>query len=426
VRSITGYREYDENTFNDFDATGYIMYDTANVLRQKQFSQELQLAGDFASDRIQYLLGAYYFNEYIFNRIELCTGTDQPRLVNRCLRSINNVGLDVESVALFGQVGWDITDRLNVFAGLRWTRETKEQSFDSQLNNLDRVVTALPPIAIPPPGTVRQALPFTVVEDTFSATTPRVGFDFEFIDDIHLYASYSEGFKSGGFTGRPSNAAIQPFDPERVKSYESGLKTLLFDRALRLNASVFQSDYQDIQLLVFTPISGLFETRNAGDARIRGFEIEADARLGRQLRVGASVGHLDAEYTRLSPQVAGITLNTPLPLTPEWTYSASGAYRQPLGERIGEVRLRADYNYRGTVSYQLEADPLEVQDGYGLLNLRATYVLPNDRIQLSLFGTNVTDEYYLTNAQDTLAGNGTAFGGVGRPREWGLELSLRF
>jgi iron complex outermembrane receptor protein len=176
---------------------------------------------------------------------------------------------------------------------------------------------------------------------------------------------------------------------------------------------------------VFTAVSGLFETRNAGDSRIRGFEVEADANISERLSLRASLGHLDAGYRRLSTQVAGITLDTPLPLTPEWTYSLSGEYRQPLGT-IGELQLRADWQYRSEVSFQLEADPLERQPGYGLLNLRATWVLPDDRFRVAVFGTNVTDQFYLTNAQDATSGNGVAFGGVGRPAEWGLELDVRF
>jgi len=425
LKSITGWRRYIESTFNDFDSTGYVLYDNSNVLRQQQISQELQFSGRIGN-RAEFLVGLFYFGENANNRVDLCTGTDQPRLVNRCLRSRNNISLKVDSFAAFGQASWDITDWLNLFAGVRWTTETKMQQNDSVLDNLDRVVTVLPPIAIPAPGTIRVALPFTQVSNTFNAVTPRFGFNVALADRIKLYGSYAEGFKSGGFTGRPSSSIILPFDPETVQTFEAGVKAEFFDRLLRVNASVFQSDYKNQQLLVFTATSGLFETRNAGDSRIRGFELEVDANITKQLSLRGSVGHLNARYITLSPQVANVTLATPLPLTPEWTYSLSGEYRQPLGEKVGELRLRADWQYRSEVSFQLEADPLERQRGYGLLNLRMTWVLPDDRFQIAAFGTNVTNTDYLTNAQDTLVGNGTAFGGVGRPAEWGIEMGVRF
>ena len=425
LKSITGRRKYDETTYNDFHGTGFVMYDNASRLEQQQISQELQLSGRIGSD-VEFLLGAFYFGEEATNQVDLCTGTDQPRLVNRCLRSRNNIRLNVDSFAAFGQASWDVTDRINLFAGLRWTTERKQQQNMSLLDNLDRVATVLPPIAIPAPGTTRVALPFTQVQQTFTAFTPRVGFNVQLADRVKFYGSYAEGFKSGGFNGRPSSSIIIPFDPETVRTYEAGLKTEFFDRLLRVNASIFQSDYKNQQLLVFTPVSGLFETQNAGDSRIRGFEFEVNANINERLAFSGTLGHLDAGYRTLSPNVANITLDTPLPLTPAWTYSLSGEYRQPLGEKIGELRLRADWQHRSQVSFQLENDPLERQPAYGLLNLRATFVLPDDRFRIAVFGTNVTDTEYLTNAQDTLRGNGTAFGGIGRPREWGIELGVNF
>lgn len=423
LKSITGWRAFDEDSFADFDGTGFVMYDNASVLRQEQFSQELQLSGQIGN--LNFLLGGYYFSEDAFNNVTLCTGTNQARLVNRCLRSRNNIWLDVESIAAFGELSWDVTDWLNIFGGLRWTRETKDQANDSLLDNREGVVTVLPPIAIPAPGTTRVALPFTEVSGTFSAVTPRIGVNLQVADRVRVYASFAEGFKSGGFNGRPSSQEIISYDPEEARTYEVGVKADFFDRLLRVNAAVFQSDYRNQQLLVFTAISGLFETRNAGDSRIRGFELELDANISERLALRGTLGHLDAGYRTLSPQVAGITLDTPLPLTPEWTYTISGEYRLPLPD-LGELRLRGDWTYRSQVSYQLENDPLERQPGFGLLNLRATWQLPDERFDIAVFGTNVTDKEFLTNAQDSRSGNGVAFGGIGRPAEWGVELNMRF
>jgi iron complex outermembrane receptor protein len=195
--------------------------------------------------------------------------------------------------------------------GLRWTSETKQQQNRSLLDNLDRVATLLPPIAIPAPGTTRVALPFTQVQQTFTAVTPRVGFNVRLADRINLYGSFAEGFKSGGFNGRPSSSLIIPFDPETVETYEVGLKTEFFDRLLRANFSVFQSDYKNQQLLVFTPISGLFETQNAGDSRIRGFEVDVTANVSSRLALSGTLGHLDAGYRTLAPNVANISSTPP-------------------------------------------------------------------------------------------------------------------
>ncbi len=425
VRLISAYRGYDEVQNNDFDGTGFTLYDNTNRLRQRQFSNELQLSGTGFDDRLTYLFGLYHFSEQVFNEIVLCTGSNRARLVPGCLRSANTIDLDIESVASFANLGFRLTDTLEITGGIRTTRETKVQSNTSVLDNRDGLPTPLAPIAMPLPGTQRVVIPFTTVQQTFVATTPKVGINWKPADRVLVYGSYAQGFKSGGFTGRPSNAQIRRYNPETVDTFELGVKTELLDRRLRLNAAAFKSDYKDIQLLVFTPTVGLFETANAGDARIQGFEVEADARFG-NLNLRATLGHIDAKYTRIAPDAANVTLNTRLPLTSEWSYTLGAQYNIPLGEAAGKLSLRADWNWRSTFSYQIEGDPLEVQPGYGLLNLRATYAFPDDKMRLSLFVTNATDKAYLTNAQDSRTGNGVAFGGPGAPREWGAELSFRF
>lgn len=425
LRVISAYRSYKENQNNDFDGTGFVFYDNTNRLKQSQFSNELQLAGTVFDQRLDFLIGGYFYGEQIFNEIILCTGSNRGRLVPGCLKSANTIDLDVESVAIFGNANFKLTDTLTLTGGLRVTEETKRQNNTSTLDNRDGLPTPLAPIAMPLPGTQRVVIPFTQVQQTFNASTPKFGVNWKPTRDIMIYGSYAQGFKSGGFTGRPSNAQIRRYNPETVDTYEVGVKTELFDRKLRLNAAAFTSDYKDIQLLVFTATNGLFETANAGDARIRGFEVEADARVG-PLDLRATLGYIDAGYTRLAPDAANITLATPLPLTSKWSYTLSGQYNLPLGTNRGSLALRADWNWRSTFSYQIEADPLEVQPDYGLLNLRATYAFPGDAARISVFGTNITNTVYLTNAQDARSGNGVAFGGPGAPREWGAELVLKF
>ncbi len=423
LRSITGYRSYDEDQESDFDATGFGLYDSSNRIRQNQLSQEFQLAGDVADGAVTFLLGAYWFAERVTSDVVLCTGSNRRLGVPGCLKSDNLIDIDTVSSAAFANLGWNITDRLELVGGIRFTRETKRQTYVSILDNRDGVPSALPPIAIPPPGTVRTVLPRTTVNATFNATTPRLGANVKLSDDVLLYGFYARGFKSGGFSGRPSAAQILPYRPETVDTFEVGAKTELFDRRARLNLSAFTSDYKDLQLLVFVPATGLFETANAGDARIRGAEAELAARLA-GFELGGSVGYLDAGYRRVSPQVLGVTLDDRLPLTSEWTIGLFGQYAIPLG--ASELRLRADWNWRSTFSFQIENDPLEVQPSYGLLNLRATWVAPNDRFRLAVFGTNVTNERYFANMQDSRDGNGVAFGGPGAPAEWGAELTIRF
>jgi len=423
LKSISAYRAYDETVFNDFDGTGYAIYDFRQDLKQDQLSQEIHLSGKGFDDRLNWLGGVYAYREDVENLIDLCVGTTRPRFDPVCLRSINFIGLKVSSIAAFGQVRFAVTDKLELYAGLRSTRETKKQRFFSLLRN-DGVNSVLPTFAIPGPGQTRVALPLSAVKDTFDATSPRIGFDYKLTPDVLLYVSYAEGFKSGGFTGRPSNGQIKSYAPEKVKTWEVGAKTELFDHRLRLNAAAFSSEYTDLQLLVFNPSTGLFETNNAGDVDINGAEVEIQARPIDNLSVALSAGWLDASYSRLAPGVVGLTLNSKPPLTPELTYSANVAYTIPMG--ANSLELRADYAWRDDVAFQIENDADELQKAYGLLNLRATYTMDNPRLSIAAYGLNVTEEDYNTGAQDSRSGTGISFAGPGAPAEYGVELQYRF
>jgi iron complex outermembrane receptor protein len=259
----------------------------------------------------------------------------------------------------------------------------------------------------------------TDYEDSWSEWTPKVGLNYEVSSEVLLYASYARGFKSGGFNGRPNPVVagpntgrflpVQSYDPEVLDTYEIGFKSSLLDRRLVLNAAAFFSDYQDVQILTLDPNTAFFNTANAGEVDIFGFEVEAVAEPVEGLRFDLGVGYLDDS----------------LPVTPTWTVNVGGQYEVDLAE-MGSVRLRADYAYRSEVFFQAENNAFDGQDGYGLLNVRGTYTFPNDRVAVSVYGINVTDEEFFTNRQDVLGPLGTATSQLSAPAEWGAELSLRF
>jgi iron complex outermembrane receptor protein len=448
VKSITAWRRTTNTGFTDLDATGFVFYDSFVDTTQSQFSQELQFNGSAFDDRLTWVTGAYFFNEDIDNLVEICIGSNTGvngvavRNDGRCLLNRQGIDLSVQSRALFGQFNFTIVERLTLVGGLRWTSERKNQQFDAELDNTDGVASLLPfnnpPVSFGPIPRFGTVLPTvsprnpalrvpTAYKKTWTDLSPRIGLNFELTQDVLLYASYSEGFKGGGWTGRPSGTgAVQPYDPETVRSYEAGFKAELFDRRLRFNGAVFQSDYNQIQLLVLNPLSGLFETGNAGNARIRGFELEAVAAPISGLTLNAGVGYLHNEYRSLNANVpAEIQLNDKLPLTPKWTINLGAQYRAELAD-LGSVTLRGDYSYRSSFSFQVGNDPLEIEDGYGLLNLRATFQTADERYGLSVYGLNVAGTDYLRSAQDSTADLGTAFGGPGAPAEWGVELRVRF
>lgn len=451
VKSITSYRELDQYHPQDYEATPFSFFEGAFVTDQEQLSQELQVHGTLLEERVDWLLGLYYYQEDVFHNNEVCLGGNNgvppfaPGFAiltgrDNCLQNNQRYDLDIEAWAVFAHVNFHLTDRLTAIAGFRYTDEEKEYAFDNLLDNTAGVFSffGFPPVAFPTLSPDNPALPPGVTpfaQDSWSDVTPKFGLDYRLRDELLLYFSYAEGFKSGGFNGRQSpnvlTGVFDPltsFDPESITTYEIGMKSEWLDRRVRLNVAGFFSTYEDIQLLVVDPASGFFNQINAAEADIDGFELELLARPVERLDLAFTAGYTDAGYSELDPILAanGITADDALVNTPEWTLSAGAQYLFPLGD-YGNFALRGDYVYTDEVCYNPACATFDVQDGVGLVNIRGTWYSPDERLSVSVFGLNVFDEEYYANTQDVIAqGLGVAFALPGRPAEWGIEVSYRY
>jgi iron complex outermembrane receptor protein len=461
LRSITAYRDLSQDITTDYDSTPYAYYEGGFVTDQDQVSQEFQLLGQ--NGRFNWQVGAFYYDEHNehTNVISLggnngCLPPGAPVLgpppdywqypacapgadyatvgVNRRLINNQAFDLDINSIALFGQTTIEITDEWSATAGLRWTDEEKEQSYDFFLDNTDGVANqaGLPPFAFPTfsPRNPNVGIP-TTYKESWSEFTPKLGLEYKPTDGLLYYFSYARGFKSGGFNGRPTPgpggqfAPVQAYDPEEMDSYELGAKTQFADDRVRLNVAAFYSDYKGIQLLRVGE-SGFFETVNAAESRIQGLEAELLARPVPQLQLQAALGYTDNEYQELDPgvQAIGIGFDDNLPLTPELTASFGAQYTLPLFD--GELALRSDYSYRSEVWYEATNTPINRQGGYGLWNARASWSADTGTWGVSLYGLNLGDKEYYTNVQDVTGALGIAFASVSAPREWGVEVRYNF
>jgi iron complex outermembrane receptor protein len=423
---------------------------------QHQFSQELQLSGVSFDDRLTWLLGAYYFDEAAtehgkanlaigtFSALEalvLPAGTTwcglpgaNPRPVASCPPPLrfggagnpNNIGVDVgvdlftrvanESTAFFGQGTYKLTDKLSTTIGLRWTQDRKRLQLIHRREASGAYVVGAP-------GTQ------DTFRDDWSQVTPKLGLELQSTPDVLFYASYAKGYKSGGFNGRPLSGiqeVLTPYDPETVKSYELGAKTAWLDRRVTANLALFYNDYKDMQLTInATPQNFV---RNAGAAEIQGAELEVVSRLARGLDFNFSAGYLDAKYTELDPQLA--TLNPPLTLgmhlvkAPMWTLSTGLQYVFAVGD-VGHLTLRGDWSYKTRVYEDVFNDPRLVQPAFDIVNAYASFTTRNDRWDIALFGTNLTDERYRLSGNSS-GGFGLAESTFAAPREWGATLKYRF
>jgi iron complex outermembrane receptor protein len=338
-----------------------------------------------------------------------------------CAGNPNNIPLDldfqgvnditVENYSAFLHGTFDFTDQWSLSAGARYTYEKKEHDLVYGRVNSGYVIA--------PPGTVR--------EDSWDVVTPKASLNFKFSDSAMTYLSASRGFRSGGYNGRPFyRDAVVSFDPEYVWAYELGLKSEWLDRRLIANLAIYYNDYTDMQLtanVVTSDGNVAVITENAGEAEIKGFEMELHARPVEQFDLVLGVGYTDAKFTEVDPG-ATVTEDSVFLKTPEWDVNLGAEYRIPIG--ASSLALRADYNWRSEWFNDTANTPNLQQDDVGLLNARITFATPDRAWQFAAYGTNLTDERYITGG----VGGGVALGfdeaQYGRPREYGVTVRFGF
>lgn len=439
-KSITAYRAMKARFGRDGDGSPNDYIATDNRQKQHQFSQELQLIGSAFDDRLDWVVGGFYFDEYArdLNDVILASGffgvfeslpgpidgspLNAPTAPGGPGNPIN-VALDldfdifneirIENFAVFGQATYALSDALNVTFGARYTKESKDYTLEHT-----KVASGVP------------IIPFTTVGDTWDAFTPMASIDYRLSPELLAYVSASRGFKGGGFNGRPTvnDTPPVPFNPEKVTSYEAGFKADLAGRSLRINGSVFFSDYTDIQLSrVKANEAGVLvlDLGNAGDAEVKGFELEIQAQPVSDLRFSASLGYTDFEYVELAPGVTDITLDTRQPFVSKWTGSASAAYTVWLGDSHS-LTFRGDVSYRSTYFLDTTNALALRQNGYALANIRITLEDLSNDWEFAGFVTNLTNKYYLEGGLSAESSFGHIEGHFGRPREWGISAKKRF
>ena len=316
----------------------------------------------------------------------------------------------------------NVTDKLSVEGGVRYSHETKTYSFTRHYffyQGLDD------------PTVLNVTLQGT--NDSESKWTPRAIVQYQATPNILAYASYSTGFTAGGINGRPFNTAtdIFPYGPEDVTSYEAGLKTELLGHRLRLNGDVFWTDYTNIQVTELGSAANghpatVFFTANGGEARIKGFELEAELRPVSGLLINASLGYNKFKYTRIDPGVS-LSLDSPQLLVPDWTSSIGAQYTMNLGP-MGTLTPRLDASFQSRVSFSATEpnNPYASQPSYTLLNARLTWRPMDAMWSVSGAVSNLTDKLYYTQKVDGRTGFGTAYGTVGEPREFTITVRRSF
>lgn len=438
LRSITAFRSLEYTDYVDIDATALETGDVLVDVNQEQVSQELQAI--WQSDRWTAIGGLYYLRETVASHQEAYADDLLGTFFGggTFLRTVDD-DLETTSMAAFANVTYDITDRLSISGGIRYTEEEKDYFRTTSTFSSNPLFQANPAAGSP-----------MHPNHTWDDVSGLVSLDYQLTDDFLLYGRVSQGFKSGGFNGRANNAGEDaPYDPETVTSYEVGFKSDWFNNRLRANFAAFYNDYEDFQARVsdFTngvpPIISL-TVLNAGQLEISGAELELSWRATDALTLDAQIGYLDASYGEFADQrfdnspVIGIpdfndsrAFQTPA-FSPDWTMRYGANYVFDLGN-TGELELNAAARFRSRMALAIDNTPVNsnvelpgmFQDDYWLYDASATW-RPNDVFSVALVGRNLSDEVYKTDAQEFSSVGSIRTAYYGAPRTWQVVFSARY
>ena len=502
---IGSYRKFDSFEAYDSDFSGIDIFNvTGNDTTIKTMTHELRLQGDAFDGKLNWLVGGYYSDEKISQAASFALGADYGELVGALLFAPTNGvfganpltvlsgGVDPagttntnlytqnsKSWSVFTHNTLEITDGLKLTLGLRWSDENKDGSF-AQGNNTNALCPAIlgsigagnvpgPLIsnvfglgcfAFTAPADLPQAVAFPLPR-TFASTfsdeeliyTVNVGY--EFAAPVNVYASFTHGYKSGGFN-LDSTAAAGGADPrfrsEKVDAYEVGLKAKLLDNAVTLNIAGFHEEFTDFQVLEFT--GAQFTTFNVPRALTSGIELEATARPSDNLTINGALTYIDARYpgncdggvTQLNVTLlCGNELTNAAPITA----IAGVTYQKDLGNYLnffvnGQVRMESDQRTStqaklipsaaqitaaGGIRQAVDAaglNPFDIQDGTAKINLRAGFGAQDDSWAIEFFGTNITNQITRGVTFSTTLRSGSRSTFIQEPRSYGVTLRTKF
>ncbi|MCP3674567.1 MAG: TonB-dependent receptor, partial [Gammaproteobacteria bacterium] len=458
LTSITSHDKFERKEVTGQDGMAAIVDKSENNTDMTVFSQELRFSGQ--TDEMLWIAGAYYSNDeseelYNYFMADAVYGAGgvafdvAPFSIHPILRLHTLYDTESTSKAVFGHVEYDVTDKMGLTFGLRYTEEERTWSgctYDAGDGSLAAFLTAFSPATVATGGcgtldddpTSADFLSMQVYSTDLNVEKwmGKIGIDYAMSDDVLLYATLSNGFKSGGFNGNNSNTTSQlvPYKPEELTSLEAGLKATLIDNTMQLNASVFKYDYTDKQEKerVSTPVGMISGYKNVPESEITGAEMDIQWMPTDGLRISLGMAILDSEVIEWDPVVGredgwGSELITedksgePLPMTPDLSWNALVYYEWDLNDSyIMDVSF--DVNYTDDMP-----DPVRVQssvDSYIVSNTRIAIGDPTGQWRLMLWGRNIADEYYFTSGGGGVNGNYSRF--VGMPRTYGLTLTYNY
>lgn len=466
LKSLTGYRSLKQIQNQDFDRTPLPFYNLNEKINIEYVTQEFQLVGNSFNNRLKWVAGAFYYWEHADDFRRRLGGSDvsdssyandlttiDPLTTGLGLGALESKRETTKSLAFFGQGTFKVTDKLDVTAGLRYTKDTK--NYIGFRENRGRVCVAGTTITAVAGGTCAPGSTITSVAHTNDGSwedwSPRASINYQWTPTVMTYVSASRGFKGGGFNDTlGTNCAattltvcgLSQYLPETLWTYEAGVRSDLFDRRVRLNLTGFYVKYHNLQIQYIDPGPPPIQYTLNGDSTIKGLEADLFVAPVTGLVLHASLGYTDSKYDNDVVNNAGVVkIEKAVPYfrSPKWSYTLGANY---VMDMPGDGTMTFDVNYGWKASQASTAIPTNavILPSFGILNGRIEYKSKSGW-SLAAFGKNLTNTYYYTSAFDpggpsskpsvgSTLPHDAVFGygmyDLGAPRSYGVELSYKF
>lgn len=432
LKSITGYRQWHNQSVNDADN---IDSDVLSVITEDNelaiFSQELQLLSPIG-EHGDYLLGAYYYRQHFPRRESIGEGLD---FVGYAGNTVIESSTDIEQAALFAHVNYDITPGVTVFGGFRLLQETI-RARGQQQGGAWLWPTHYPANAVNVDDTDYVGvigLQRFLNNDSQLYLTVRRGYKGKAIDNPAngLFFRAPQALNNGGVL-TVEDAVLQP---ETVILYEAGSKNYFFDHRVLFNGAVYYSEFSNFQAPAFDGLSSSFQLTNAGVIELRGVELELQLRPWSGAFLSGSLAWNEAIYKTFTgapcrvgqttddgciggrQDLSGQEINE----NPKWQYALQ--YRQTVSVPKGSAYFNAQFAWRDDIIFDGDLDPRTLQKSFGLLDLRVGWNVSG--YEVALFVNNATNEDYSDRIIDAPIWRGTYQRYPGEARTVGIELSIR-
>ena len=421
--SITAFESFERDFQEDADNTPIRSIDVYYYNEIEQFTQEFRLAVE--GDNYHYLVGLFYErDDYVnLNALDL---TDHPAFG---FITNNDFVQNVDALAAFVHSEFNLTNELQLIAGLRYTDEKTVFNGQHYVGGGEFLTDVINQHS-------SEVIAVLATSDNIDGGNERndsnlsykLGLEWSVANDMLLYTSLSTGFRSGGFNGGfPfTQAELTSFEAEEMTAYEIGFKSTLADGQLQFNASTFLYDYENLQVNVDIPGSLAPATTNAADSRTIGAEFDLYWKPNEQWDIKLGAGYLDAEFNSdLFITAGGTNLKgSRPPNSPKFTLNTMRRYKNSIGNKLN-IRATTNISWRDEQHLETENKPSNLVDAYSITDVRITLFPDSEEWEVSVWGKNVFDEQYITYVND-LPSFGLILNIYGAPATYGISVNYKW